>query len=86
MKKYIIASLALLFLTACEYKEDPVFDQNPKERILSSLQNTRKLLEGHDGYWLLTYYPEDYQEVFGCILTYQLFSLRQLIFLSITAP
>ena len=64
MKKYIIASLALLFLTACEYKEDPVFDQNPKERILSSLQNTRKLLEGHDGYWLLTYYPEDYQEGF----------------------
>ena len=44
MKKYIIASLALLFLTACEYKEDPIFDQNPKERILSSLQNTRKLL------------------------------------------
>ena len=64
MKKYIIASLALLFLTACEYKEDPIFDQNPKERILSSLQNTRKLLEGHDGYWLLTYYPEDYQEGF----------------------
>jgi hypothetical protein len=64
MKKYIILSFALLFLAACEYKEDPVFDQKPKDRIFSSLQNNRKLLEDYDGYWLLTYYPEQYEEGF----------------------
>lgn len=64
MKKYIILSLSLFFLTACEYKEDRIFDQKPKERTQSNLQNTRKLLEDYDGYWLLTYYPEQYEEGF----------------------
>ena len=64
MKKYIILLLSLFFLTACEYKEDRIFDQKPKERTQSNLQNTRKLLEDYDGYWLLTYYPEQYEEGF----------------------
>lgn len=64
MKKYIILLLSLFFLTACEYKEEPIFDQKPKERTQSNLQNTRKLLEDYDGYWLLTYYPEQYEEGF----------------------
>lgn len=64
MKKYISLCLALLSFTACQYKEDPVFEQKPTERTLSVLGKYKQVLEGDNGYWLLTYYPEEYREGF----------------------
>ena len=64
MKKYISLCLALLSFTACQYKEDPVFEQKPTERTLSVLGKYKQVLEGDNGYWLLTYYPEEYRDGF----------------------
>ena len=64
MKKYITLCFALLLMAACQYKEDPVFEQKPTERTLSVLGKYKEVLEGHDGYWLLTYYPEEYRDGF----------------------
>lgn len=64
IKKYISLCLAFLSLTACQYKEDSVFEQKPTERTLSVLGKYKQILEDGDSYWLLTYYPEEYRDGF----------------------
>ena len=57
MKKYITLLIAFSFLTSCSYKEDNTFEQKASNRTTSVIESYKNILEGHDGYWVLSYYP-----------------------------
>ena len=57
MKKYITLFLAFSLLTACSYKEENTFEQKASTRTTSVIETYKNILEGHDGYWVLSYYP-----------------------------
>ena len=82
MKKYITLCFALVLMAACQYKEDPVFEQKPTERTLSVLGKYKEVLEGHDGY--LPTIQKNTVMVFGYILTIQVSSPRPTNILSTT--
>ena len=60
MKKYIFLSLSFLAFISCNYKEEETFTKKASERTVNSLNSYKNTLE-NDGYWLLTYYPEQYR-------------------------
>lgn len=60
MKKYIFLSLSFLAFISCNYKEEETFTKKASERTVNSLDSYKNTLE-NDGYWLLTYYPEQYR-------------------------
>ena len=49
--------IAFSFLTSCSYKEDNTFEQKASNRTTSVIESYKNILEGHDGYWVLSYYP-----------------------------
>jgi hypothetical protein len=57
MKKYITLLIAFSFLTSCSYKEDNTFEQKASNRTTSVIESYKNILEGYDGYWVLSYYP-----------------------------
>ena len=57
MKKYITLLIAFSFLTSCSYMEDNTFEQKASNRTTSVIESYKNILEGHDGYWVLSYYP-----------------------------
>ena len=57
MRKYITLLIAFSFLTSCSYKEDNTFEQKASNRTTSVIESYKNILEGHDGYWVLSYYP-----------------------------
>ena len=57
MKRYITLFLAFSLLSACEYKEEAVFKKEASNRTSTTLETYKDIIEGYDGYWLLSYYP-----------------------------
>ncbi|PQJ69109.1 DUF4302 domain-containing protein [Polaribacter butkevichii] len=69
MKKYIIKSLLLIFITvliiSCDDNESRVFDTSPSERIDASIDEYSSLLNSSENGWVLEYYPESNQQFGG---------------------
>ena len=80
MKKYISLCLALLSFTACQYKEDPVFEQKPTERTLSVLGKYKEIMD----IGFLPTILKNIEMVFGYILIILQFFPLLMIILSTT--
>jgi len=69
MKSRILLGLFIFtFLVGCEKKRDRIFDENPTERLNTSIEKVYTVLQGNTAGWIMEYFPSNALEFGGYTL------------------
>jgi len=65
LKSFIIGVSILSLSTSCEKKMDKIFDENPTDRLNTSVDKVYNTLQANTSSWLMEYYPSSALEFGG---------------------